>query len=255
MAKKRNPRELIESEKNPELESGYTKHVGKEIKDVSESRRRSSVCIPETGVGKYSEIHTHPINLNPVEIVVNGIRQQISKRNKFKKEIANLVRRIILPSYMDINKFLNNQNTKTSVIVGRDDKTGKIGGSFILKKTRKTPKTGQIDWDLSAKYMKADDFFEKRKYLNEIADEQHLQFRELDKNGRTISKYNPWFSRNLEIKSLTPILLFLSSLILISFKITGFTVYNISANSLSITGISLFFLSLILSFFFLRKKP
>jgi len=118
MGKKKSSREIIESEKNPDLEHAYVKYPGEEMKEVTLVNTEDSVWSNPFKVfklwmqhnkRKYSDIHTHPGNWTA------------------------------LPSYGDIYNFLTNSHAKSMIIFAPSDEW--YGHYFVIKKTKKTPKS------------------------------------------------------------------------------------------------------------------
>jgi len=269
MKKKRQPKKIIETTKKPHLESGYVRYPGHEIKDISEDRKRDSVLRRDLKPQKNSTyIHTHPIAQQEIPLWWPKWAKKLYESKRSKIEYPNkgdyISEGMVFPSPQDIKIFLDNDNSKAEVIVTRGTKTGKTKGSFIMKKTKKTPRYEGTD-NLIKNYRESkipafdrkefypEDFPKMRNTLMEIANKYHFQIRELNEKGTTVFKYNP-HTPNLERKIVISALMFLSSLVLISFKFTGFSIYSISENSLSLLGAALFIISLIFISLSFRKK-
>jgi|TARA_Y100000031_G_scaffold13671_1_gene14402 hypothetical protein len=264
MKKKKSPRKIIESAKNPERESMYAKYPGGEITDIAKRRGKYSTSMSYNKLKKikdkrgesHTHIHTHPSSFN---------LRKISPENRGSAKMMFENDLYTFPTYSDINSFLQNKDQKTMVIVGRDPKTGKVGRSVFFRKTRNTSKdigilpSGIAETIYELQYGKD---YRGKGYplamgtLKQIANEYGFQVRELDEKGKTVWKYNPLTKNavSLESKAIASAFLFLSSLFLISFKFTGFSIYRISANSLSLLGATLFLISLIFMFLSFRKK-
>lgn len=128
--KRKSPREIIESNK-PDREHGYVKFPGKPIVsvdspsgvgflDVSYRDKDKTRKLWDAGGRKrYTDIHTHvlydPRNKNP---------------------------RYAVPSESDLRGFLMNDDEKSIVIAQHDRSTGKLSGYFVMRKTKRTPKSG-----------------------------------------------------------------------------------------------------------------
>lgn len=278
MKKKKSPREVIENAEKPHMESSYVKFPGEEVKDVSGRRgrfdtesSRNRMIKESKGKQDYTSIHTHPTNIpyfSLPNLLDNLFGGKIARlfRKKQQSDSKSFSFADVYPSSGDIKTFLIDKKDtglveKTSVIVGRDYKSGETGKSFIMKKTSRTPVIKGFrslnEDSLFRDYGKQigpyrRDTDKGLEILGVIADKYQFQFRFLNEEGRTDLKYNP-NPTNLEGRMAASVLVFLSSLVLMSFKITGFSIYNISANSLSIIGGGLFFISLILMLLFFKK--
>lgn len=121
--KRRQPSEIIESDKTPKREQVYIKYPGEELIDIAKRRRGSAVFIDYSKIEKchkshnrkpYTMLHTHPSG-------------------------SFFMRRTALPTPADILDFLYDENLKKSVIVQQEKKSGKIRGSITIKKTKDSP--------------------------------------------------------------------------------------------------------------------
>src|SRR3989344_1471147 len=117
MYKKRSSKEIIEQEKNPSVEHAYIKYPGKELIDISTDSRKDRVEPDWERIGElqkkydkpYSMVHTHP--------------GETDAAHPF--------------GYNDIPSFLIEENWKTMEVAQTDNKTGKLIGYFVLRKTKK----------------------------------------------------------------------------------------------------------------------
>jgi len=127
--KRISPKEVIEAS-NPEREHGYIKFPGGRIESVDSSEIRSqttSYCDKEktrrlweeSGRKRYTDIHTH-------------VRDGKREKNP----------RYAVPSEPDLRGFLMNDDEKSMVIAQHDKDTRKVAGYFIVRKTKRTPKSG-----------------------------------------------------------------------------------------------------------------
>ncbi|MFA4953496.1 MAG: hypothetical protein WC584_04700 [Candidatus Pacearchaeota archaeon] len=116
--KRRSSREIVESEKDPDLEHAYIKYPGEEMKEVTLVNTKNRVWSNPYKISKlwmqhnkrkYSDIHTHPGNWTA------------------------------LPSYEDISDFLTNSHAKSMIIFAPSDES--YDHYFVMKKTKNTLKS------------------------------------------------------------------------------------------------------------------
>lgn len=259
---KKSPREVLESVKNPQLEYSYVKFPGKEMVDVSSSQEKDSV---KTRWGKvrslwrrndkkpYTHIHTHPV---PPEC--NTLAQEIQGS---------------MPSYNDVNNFMIDDDQKMMVVAQTNAENKNLNGYFILRKTRKTPKTGitqipspleklknsyfppSVSPQLEKKlrwyaYLSSQDNTERG--IEELAKTFHLQYRFVPASRKDI------YEGRMKGKESYILGVTAASCLFFSFlgSVKSFTgnVIGLSEHNTSVIAIAFLFMGLVTGFFWLKSK-
>jgi hypothetical protein len=235
--KRKSPRETIEAEKKPWLEQMYLKFPGNELTDVARDRKRGAVsfsmektmgALSKYGKGAYSNLHTHPHKY--------GIKDQA------------------LPSADDLGAFLNQSQEKTMAIVSQNKRSGKVSGSFLIRKKNHTYGSNFDESRVSGlldgyKKSSAD---EKRSALEGLSDKYRLQFRQLDAEGKTIHQYNS--SKVPRFSAVGLMIAVASGAFFLSPTLTGNAIGNLTTTTSNIIGAGLFVVGIVGSYSYFRKK-
>jgi proteasome lid subunit RPN8/RPN11 len=258
-AKKKTPKEVIESIRHPHLESAYVKFPGQEMKGVSSWREPTSVVphpeLVEAWKGifnqkKYTEVHTHP-GTSPI------------------------------PMPNDLLHFLENNDAKTTVIASTDGKTGAVKAYTVVKKTKKTPIDFDYDgmrlgdhpteeayeifngrsnelYDYSKELKKVQNTGDVEKVMKEFLDKNHLKYKIIPHKGYEVEKGTMKVKeKSLEGKASLSLILgamgLIASLFFVSLNLTGNVIGNLGGgNSLGIGFVFLFF-ALVCAYIYFRK--
>ena len=130
MLRRKSPKDVLESVPHSKVEHAYVKFPGRDLIDVTLKSADRSVSVSFSQVGaelekvkrkEYSFVHTHPHE---------------GTRPHERQDYLGLAR--AYPSRADIAVFLADQRMK-SMIIASQNKTGKIDGYFVWRKTHKTP--------------------------------------------------------------------------------------------------------------------
>lgn len=254
MKKKRSPKEIIESVRDPHLESGYLKFKGEDMFQADSDRNRTSVKydldILENNAEKkkegYSNIHTHP-------------------------------GQTILPSNKDLVKFLSDDELKNMWIAQTDERTGKVRGYLILKKTKKSPSFRDLKNKKRSAFLANDELVRKvlhappnksynenypRYYakLNSLADSFRFKYRFIPASGYELSDDKANFIKiekgfqNIDLFLPVGIISLIFSLFFISLRVTGFTIAALSVKNANFIGAIFFVLGLFSFYLYFNKQ-
>lgn len=284
--KKRSPKEVIESEKEPRYEQVYIKFPGEEMVPVSRKRSEYNIKINRRKIrrlvrehkGKeYVMIHTHPRTLET--------RPLPSTLKEFEKYLREGFEDIIPPSSHDFKNFLMDNKAKGMVIAQQDSESGKAEGYFDFRKTKETKPIMDISFRGLLRSLFRKDVHEKDNinYLKKIiknceeykstlnyspieamqniAKEYHLNYKTLPSEGHYLNLKEGKFRKDIhkrktletKIASISG-LLFIASITLFSSNITGFAISNLTQKTSNIIGIILFIVGIAGLFYYLNKK-
>ncbi|MEN9626299.1 MAG: hypothetical protein RL557_627 [archaeon] len=256
MKKKRSPKDIIESVKDPHLESGYLKFKGEEMFQADSDRTEQSVgdnleALEKNAEKKkkgYSDIHTHP-----------GYP--------------------VVPSNLDFGKFLSNDDMKNMWIAQTDKETGEVKGYLIMRKTKKTPSFRklrdkkrssllayyEIKMSVLDAHLKNSDNenYPKNYYsaLNTLEDTFKLKYRFVPAHGYQLSEDKTHFEKKEGgLEQLAHLFLplgivsILASLFFLSSSFTGYTIIDFSPRSINSLGILSFILGIFFLYLSARRK-
>lgn len=253
MAKRRSPKEVIESEKDSSIEHVYVQFPGQELIPVSDFSHSQFVSrdmdkierlYEESGGKRYRDLHEHP-----------------SKSNILSK-FFGASSTTLLPSYQDFRTFLRSGKMKGMVIGQRNKNSGEVEGYLYLKKPKNFK---EIDLDSRKNFEER--FDEKHNYNDSIV----KSFYEFAKKYGIKYKFIPakthkldWRKRgfvkikkgNLEktLISIITIVGFGSGIFFLSPTLTGNAIANLTTKTSSIIGAGLFIIGIVGSYFWFRKK-
>jgi len=252
MKKRRKPKEILESQKNPHLEHAYIKYPGEEMQYVTtkQSEKEVSYKILEATKGKskkYTHIHNHPTKRSDDHLGA-------------------------IPSSEDYQDFLSH-NEKAMMISQQDKDTGEELGRTFVRKTKKTPKKilKVQEKELSRRLKIYDEKISSQKKknmfsfrekpldaFNIIGNGYNLQHRFVPSKG---NEFNPNFgtfrkkkTKNLWSKAISVFFLF-GIVFLLDKNLTGFAILDTTASLVSPTGILVVLAFLgIIAYFGIKKK-
>lgn len=240
-SRRKSPTSVIENVRRPGLESAYIKFPGKNIRNISKKRRRTSVYSNGLMINKllreegkdFLHAHTHPY--------IPG------------KESPN-----VLPSDNDWNNFLNiRKNQKTMIIAQQNGNTGEVEGYFIMRKTKNTQKNidkAECFQDIRS-YSQSSNYY-LYTWLCALAEKYNIQYRFVPAEGYKFDRISFVPKEGLENKVAKAVSLsgFGSGTVLLSSNITGNVIGNLNQISLNWIGGVLFVVGLIAGFFWLKKR-
>jgi hypothetical protein len=235
----KNPKKIIESGKNLELEQAYVKFPGEKLINVSLERRPKRV-----------------------EYDLQKIKDLYKKKNKKYMEIHTHPGGTINPSPHDVKRFLRDQHAK-SMIIAPLQENGKLRGYFILRKTKKTPKrklflSGEKKYEKIFNETPFVDDPQLKYAMEDLAKKWKLQYKYIpvEKSNSTEKYLATFFSKKgLENKLLLIVMsVGLSiSLFFLSSKITGNVILNLSLKNQNMIGVFLFISCLVALLFYVRN--
>ncbi|MDO8529004.1 MAG: hypothetical protein Q7S06_03905 [Nanoarchaeota archaeon] len=268
LGRKLTPTEIIESVKEPHLESTYVKTLG-ELFDVSKVRTpihsemdkelAKKLIKSRRGGGKYIQLSDEEIQefgdiIDPKLKVYPWTLVHVHsiKSDKFELDA---------PSRLDLAQFLLNEieyPEGAMFIAVTNEKTGKDLGYILIRKTKKTPKMlldYQIEGALSA-YMKDIKELGVKKALDEFSRKAYLQWGAVSRTGEgsVRGKYNTNIGGLERTARAVSIIAILGSMFFFSFNITGNAISNLSRISSNWIGGVLFFIGVVGSLFCFRNK-
>ncbi|MBU3913704.1 MAG: hypothetical protein KKE50_06445 [Nanoarchaeota archaeon] len=264
MVKKRSPREIIQSSKNPSIEVSAIKFPCSEVVlDVSlpgTSKERETLfdywkirkLWKKHGKRKYGLIHTHPYS-------------------------SNYLPDTALPSDKDIRNFLGDDNQQELIVYNRNSDSGEIFGGIIITKTRDTPKMhyspinllSLLNTHLFGFASPSWDYHEMKEWIDNTWDKNDTTEYDLE---RTAKKYNLKYRKlkgselkvdtlsdnrgNLEqkVSSVVAIGGLLSSFFFLGSSVTGNAIGSLGKSSGSWLGLVLFLVGIAGVFWYFRSK-
>ena len=178
--KKKSPTKIIEEDKNKEYEIGFARSPGQEFIPAYSEALLSPISVkfkksllPKSD--KYTTIHTHPIREQNLGVTTKKRETIPGFEDLYKTDVDTLFSSF--PSIRDIHCLLDRKNEKTCIVAQRDIGTGKIGGYFFLRKTKKTPEDfptfherHEFPNDLKGykQYKEQDELYENHPLIREI---------------------------------------------------------------------------------------
>ena len=244
--KKKRPIKIIESAKDPQLESDYMHFPGEELFEtpgVERSKYGTSTDSEEIEkiIGKrkrYTSIHTHPrVKYNLLGIKLKGS---------------------IVPSFNDIRTFLMNPKMKYMGIAQRDTETGEVGGLLYMQKSKRF---GPLGYEL-------DDKDDKKLYkkagqlggLPGVMQVYKLNHKLLPADGYKVDRSGIRFVKE-KGESLEKKLISIISLMglgvgifFLSPTLTGNVIANLTTKTSSIIGVGLFIVGIVGTFIYYKKN-
>lgn len=241
MEKRKNPKEVIETEKKPAYEHAYIKFPGQEMISVEAKSREEKVWTDNQKITKllnqyrkenYSLIHTHPVD----------------KYNEMGSQF---------PTAHDFETFMTHPKMKTMVVAQTDKKTGEIISYFVARKKQRVPH-------------KPEKSFFKR-CLNKLLEGSpndpftrsvFLQDYDLFKNERKLDevckgldlKYKLVYVKEKKAPLLIISLTLLASIFLSLSNLTGFAIAGLSQKTSRILGAILFVLGILGIYIWFKRK-
>lgn len=267
--KKRPPIDMIESTSQPKLEQAYVKFPGREMVYVGKGETEQSTGFDRQKIRRewkknsrrrYTQLHTHPV---PQEHA--GLSEE---------------KYMSLPSSADIYDFLVDDNEETMVVAQTNAENRNLNGYFILRKTKKTPKSGitkipgllgklknvflNEDVPKEIKDSMAEYRFDSERSaydntpysaergMQQLADRMYLQYRFVPANsiGAYTGRFKP--RRKTFLGIIAGSCFFLS--FLSSAKVFTGNIIGLSAQTSSLIGIWFLIVGLITGFFWLKNN-
>lgn len=267
--KKKRPQELIEATARPKLEQAYVKFPGREMVYVGKNETEESTRFDHSKIRKqwkhnnrsrYTQLHTHPVPLDH-----QGLSEEMY---------------MSLPSSADIYDFLVDDNEETMVVAQTNAENSKLNGYFILRKTKKTPKSGitkipgllgklknifvseQIPKEIKDSMNEYHIYSERSAYDNSpysaeggmrrLAERMSLQYRFVPASEKQVYT-GRMPTRRRTILGLIAAAFLLTSILMSQKAITG-NVIGLSNQTFSLVALWFFISGLITGYFYLKNK-
>jgi hypothetical protein len=253
--KRKSPREIIESSKNPRYEDAYFKFSGQETTqmpmiETGVHKGRLTLMEAEKLSDKYSKpyslLHTHPSK--SLDTPLNKILRIFGFTEK--GYVSS-----VTPSPADLYTFLSQPKIKNMIIAQRDIKTGKVEGYFYARKPKGyTPNISRDE--ITDRMLNSNGTGYEP--TSAVMEGLNLKYKTIPAEGDEYDSSRERFEKKSgienKIQASIVSLSLIVSILFLSSNITGNAIGSLNQASSNFIGGFLFLFGLVGAFMYLRKK-